>query len=63
MLLIILTIICVCFFAYFLGMAIVADRNEKIPEVVGVLSFGMALVTGLLSVTCIALTILEFCKN
>lgn len=63
MLLIILTIICACAFAYFLWVAITASRNKETPEVVSVLSSGMALVAGLFMVTCIVLTILEFCKN
>lgn len=63
MLLIILTIICACAFAYFLWVAITASRNKETPEIVGVLSSGMTLITGLLMFTCIVLTILEFCKN
>lgn len=59
MTLIILTIICVCFFGCFLGEAIVA-RKKKFPEVVGVLSSAMTLITGMLTVTCIVLTALEF---
>lgn len=61
--LIIVTIICACWFAYFLWVAITASRNKEMPEVVGVLSSGMALVAGLFMGTCIVLTILEFCKN
>ena len=61
MLLIILTILCGCFFAYFIGTTIVA--NKKNEETIGVLSFGMALSTGIITVVLIALTILECCKK
>ena len=61
MLLIILTILCACFFAYFIGTTIVA--NKKNEETIGVLSFGMALSTGIIMVVLIALTILECCKK
>lgn len=61
MLLIILTILCACFFAYFIGTTIVADKKNE--ETTSILSFGMALSTGLITVVLIALTILEFCKN
>lgn len=62
MTLIILTILCACFFAYFLWTDIVA-KKKKFPEVVAVLSSTMTLITGLMTVTCIVLTILEFCKK
>nr|DAR59186.1 MAG TPA: hypothetical protein [Caudoviricetes sp.] len=62
MTLIILTILCVCFFGYFLGEAIVA-KKKKFPEVVVVLSSAMAIITWLLTCTSIVLTALEFCKN
>jgi len=62
MLPIILTILCACFFAYFIGTAIVT-KKKKFPEVIYVLSLRMALSTGLITVTCLVLTILEFCKN
>lgn len=61
MLLIILTILCACFFAYFVGVTIVADKKNE--ETISALSFGLALSTGLITVTCLVLTILEFCKN
>lgn len=61
MLLIILTILCACFFAYFLGTTIVAKKKNE--ETINVLSLGMALSTGLITVTCLVLTILKFCKN
>lgn len=61
MTLIILTILCACFFAYFIGTAIVAKKKNE--ETINVLSLGMALSTGLITVTCLVLTILEFSKN
>ena len=61
MLLIILTILCTCFFVYFIGTTIVA--NKKNEETIGVLSFGMALSMGIITVVLIALTILECCKK